>query len=825
MARKSISTEKIYINERLERELNRITEFPLSVLEAPMGYGKTSVLREYLNRTGLKYVRVRALPDAGTYFWERFCDALAAVREQVGGELKRAGFPRKPEDMYRMADRIAGLGQSGGTVILIDDYHAAGDADEWERFFACIAGLQPENLHILLSGRRRFAFHREELMMKRQMYVIGEESLRMEAKDIRDYYALCGRELRYRQAVRLAQKSGGWPAAVCIAMRNNGAAEDGIIPVMVTDLLEQSVISVLTEKQMDILLRVCAFTRFTEEQARFVCEKDDPVPILRELERNCCFVGRDPDQVFYEINSLLIDCLRKMLDSGDAGYRRDVYRRAADWFYRNREFGRAAYAYYCSGSFEEMLQAYEQDGGGSPSGYDIYTMIRIFRTCPDEIRRRHPLAGVIFARQLKMAGEEEMLSTVMETLSEYEADAPLQEKDRKTFQGERKLLDGFLSYSNVDEMTASQLEAADLLEGPSATVLRRSLTAFGSPSLFYLHHSRPGRADTNLDLLNRSRAAYYRVTDDNARGSEYLLEAELHFCRGSMYRADILANKAMSIAEQYQQIEIQISALFLHARIAMLTSATEEGASAMRSLRKLAGNSPLYLATCDMCEASIYAVFNQISPIAAWIAEGQFRHEYIPGVYPVVLNYLNIVYGKILLDQRLYTKYLGLSSIMMEEAGKAGHLLTVIYLHIYDAIAYEKLEMAAQSEASIRKAVALAGQDGLCIPFAENGSAASNLLKKTKFTGSQEEFAAECVRIASKYERNLNVLLSEAGMSPLSMLTRREQEISLLVAEGKTNLQIANELNIAEITVKKSLSNIYARLGVSNRTSLLNKIK
>ena len=29
----------------------------------------------------------------------------------------------------------------------------------------------------------------------------------------------------------------------------------------------------------------------------------------------------------------------------------------------------------------------------------------------------------------------------------------------------------------------------------------------------------------------------------------------------------------------------------------------------------------------------------------------------------------------------------------------------------------------------------------------------------------------------------------------------------------------------AEITVKKSLSNIYARLGVSNRTSLLNKIK
>ena len=70
----------------------------------------------------------------------------------------------------------------------------------------------------------------------------------------------------------------------------------------------------------------------------------------------------------------------------------------------------------------------------------------------------------------------------------------------------------------------------------------------------------------------------------------------------------------------------------------------------------------------------------------------------------------------------------------------------------------------------------------------------------------------------------MNILLRGGGDTALSVLTRREREISLLVAEGKTNKQIAGELNIAEITVKKCLSNIYARLGIPNRASLIKKM-
>ena len=49
-------------------------------------------------------------------------------------------------------------------------------------------------------------------------------------------------------------------------------------------------------------------------------------------------------------------------------------------------------------------------------------------------------------------------------------------------------------------------------------------------------------------------------------------------------------------------------------------------------------------------------------------------------------------------------------------------------------------------------------------------------------------------------------------------LTRREQEILRLVAEGHSNAKLAKMLWVTEQTVKFHLSNTYRKLGVSNRT-------
>ncbi|WP_162560526.1 response regulator [Methylobacterium durans] len=64
---------------------------------------------------------------------------------------------------------------------------------------------------------------------------------------------------------------------------------------------------------------------------------------------------------------------------------------------------------------------------------------------------------------------------------------------------------------------------------------------------------------------------------------------------------------------------------------------------------------------------------------------------------------------------------------------------------------------------------------------------------------------------------------AEPGPRPCTsaaILTPREQEITLLVAEGLSNKDIARTARISEGTVKIHLYNIYQKLGISNRTSL-----
>jgi DNA-binding NarL/FixJ family response regulator len=59
----------------------------------------------------------------------------------------------------------------------------------------------------------------------------------------------------------------------------------------------------------------------------------------------------------------------------------------------------------------------------------------------------------------------------------------------------------------------------------------------------------------------------------------------------------------------------------------------------------------------------------------------------------------------------------------------------------------------------------------------------------------------------------------------LGKLTEREQETALLVKEGKSNKEIATELNITERTVKQHMSHIFEKLGVGDRFALAMLLK
>jgi DNA-binding NarL/FixJ family response regulator len=82
----------------------------------------------------------------------------------------------------------------------------------------------------------------------------------------------------------------------------------------------------------------------------------------------------------------------------------------------------------------------------------------------------------------------------------------------------------------------------------------------------------------------------------------------------------------------------------------------------------------------------------------------------------------------------------------------------------------------------------------------------------------------EAVRAAARGESPLHpkaarVALTHRPTPTDEVVTEREREVLLLVARGHTNRQIASRLGITERTVKGHLTNIFSRIGVSDRTS------
>jgi DNA-binding CsgD family transcriptional regulator len=63
--------------------------------------------------------------------------------------------------------------------------------------------------------------------------------------------------------------------------------------------------------------------------------------------------------------------------------------------------------------------------------------------------------------------------------------------------------------------------------------------------------------------------------------------------------------------------------------------------------------------------------------------------------------------------------------------------------------------------------------------------------------------------------------LAKPGAGPESTLTRREHEIAGLVAQGLTNVQIADELVISRRTVESHIGHIRQKLGVSSRNKII----
>jgi len=812
----------LYMRTSIQQELKGIWDYPLTLVEAPMGYGKTTAVKEYLSDSGANVYWQTIASESVNSFWQEFSRLFSRIDAKSAVGLMGLGAPDNSLYAETALQLIHGIEFPDRSVVVLDDYHLLSEA-KLDRFIELLARNLPPNLHLVIISRAMFGETAMGTEHKAYCHAIDKSSFELTQEEIGEYYKLCGIRLKASEAAALYEYTEGWISALYLSMLSflrEGRVEQ---QASLQELIEKVVYRQCPAEVKEFLLTLCVFDKFSLTQAKEMWSAEKVEAALKYLMANNAFIKYDSYSQTYHMHNILTTYLRELLERQGTPKKHAVLRLAAAWYIKNGDYLKAMDCFEAVGDFDELFTALELDNANSIYMERKEILKGYFIKCPVEIKRKHPIAGLVFARKMFSFNERALYTAQCQEVGDYINEIH-DVKTRNQLLGELELIKSFARYNDIEGMAGHQRKAYELLDGPTKLFDNKSFWTFGSPSILYMYYRKSGRVAQEVKDLLAFMPLYGQITSGHGAGAEYVMQAEWHFYRGEFEQADLGISAAMEPARFHRQISILLCALFLQTRLAFVRGdlpAVQNFLRQMRSEIEAYGQYQV-VHTVDMCEAQIYAQLNTQEKIPAWIAAGKIQESRLH--FPSHA-YFNIIYGKSLLISGQYLKLLGLAGHFNDTAGIFPNLLGQVYTHIYVAVARYRLQHLEEAQESLKKALDIAAPDQLLMPFVENGEYIQELFAKLDIDEQHTKFI-DCIRTAyAAYAKNVAIMrTAEEQDAPLSRLSARELEIAELVANGLLNQGIAARLYIGVTTVKKTLQNIYAKLGITRRTELMRMV-
>jgi LuxR family maltose regulon positive regulatory protein len=192
---------------------------------------------------------------------------------------------------------------------------------------------------------------------------------------------------------------------------------------------------------------------------------------------------------------------------------------------------------------------------------------------------------------------------------------------------------------------------------------------------------------------------------------------------------------------------------------------------------------------------------------------------------------LHTYYNQLLLAKHQWTEVIARHEECKEIYGVYNNVMCQIWLHIQQSAALEKLNRHEDAVVELSNALNMAVPDGIIMPFVESQVYIESILKELREKDMYIETIDHILSLAEEFRRGKQkILWAHWSEHEDYGLSQRELEIAKLAAMRKTNLEIADELHLAEGTVRNQLSRIFDKLdiggsGKNKRTRLENLLK
>jgi len=811
---------QIYIRKSLSRSLQGIWEYPLTVLQAPMGYGKTTAVREFLQGCQAQVLWQSVFDSSVAAFWKGFCHLLIGIDPDCAQRLAAIGVPGDRVFREEAVELLSGVKFADPTVIVIDDYHYL-SAPGIDRFFERLTLSNIPGLHIVIVSRNKFGENTAELALKGYCLVLDRRQFELTPAETADYCKLYGVRLKEAEAAFLEEYAEGWISAIYLCIqgyRQTGRLERQ--PASLHDLIDRVIYQPCSHEIKEFLTAISVYDNFSLAQAENIWQKGDAGELLSRLTAFNAFITFDQSSGIYSLHNIFSAYLRHIFDRQELARRQALWKLAGEWYVSAGNHISAMEHFYKAGDFEQLMGTLDIAHSAESIRQPKEIIIRYFEECPVEIMQRHLRAGFRHAFFLFMVNEPARFSRHVSELQHFiNASSALDAENRRKLLGELAIIKGITAYNDVDAMLAQFETAWELLQGPSLVGDPKGSLTLGAPSMIYSYYRESGGLQATVQTVLQKISYFYRLSGDHGYGSEYFMEAELYYNTGDFENAEITAHKALQAAKSKNQTAIIIGASFLLMRLALVKGDWRYIYDTLRQTRELVKQQDFYpnIHTQDMSEGFLFACLGRRGRIPSWIAEGD-----LPGLLPPPCHpFCHIIRLKTLLADGRHREAVGIADALVATVGYFHNLLAMIYIYCCQAAALEKLGRRQEALGILEKAIVIAAPDNVIMPFVENYEYLAELLAALQPTCPQRNVIVRIRKIAPPIIETWQGIRTKMEEAEGKLrLSPREKEIAGLVAAGLSNPAIGKQLNIAEDTVKKTLKKMFLKLGVGSRTAL-----
>ena len=327
--------------------LDRAATRKVTIISAPAGSGKTSLLRAWADRPRqprrLAVLQVQRDQQDAQQFWLALLDA---VRQATGTDSGAEPPAATPDfNAPAMADRVLSeLADARSSVTLvIDDLHELTSPEALAQLTRLLTNLPPQ-VHAILTTRHDVRLGLHQLRLAGELAEIRAVDLRFSERETRELLDASGIMLSEAGVALMYQRTEGWAAGLrlaAISLAGHPDPERFVAEFSGSDrTVAEYLIAEMLERQppdvQDLLLRTSLLDRVNGELADLLTGRPGSERILLELADTNAFVeSLDPERIWFRYHHLFADLLRLELRRTLPEEVPTLHRRAAEWFIRH----------------------------------------------------------------------------------------------------------------------------------------------------------------------------------------------------------------------------------------------------------------------------------------------------------------------------------------------------------------------------------------------------------------------------------------------------------------------------------------------------------